>query len=69
MAVLPYCKLKGSIPTALQTLYRPPTQFQKPNTFSVSMPKEVARSVFALTATMCRRTMSLAGAPAARHIY
>lgn len=38
MKANPKCRLRGSIPMALQTLYLPPTQSQKPNTLSSAMP-------------------------------
>jgi hypothetical protein len=38
----PYCSDRGSTPTADETEKRPPTQSQKPNTFSAEMPNAVA---------------------------
>ena len=52
----PYCSVSGSMPTALQTLKRPPTQSQKPKAFSGSMPNSFTSLRLVDTATMCFST-------------
>ena len=55
---MPYCNARGTIPTALQTLYRPPTQSQKPKALSKLMPNFSTSARLVLTATMCFLTTS-----------
>jgi hypothetical protein len=45
-------------PMAESIEYRPPTQSQKPNMFSVSMPNSDTRSALVETATKCLATAS-----------
>ena len=54
----PYCRLSGSMPTAEQTEYRPPTQSQKAKAFSGSMPNSLTSFRLVETATMCLETAS-----------
>mmetsp|Transcript_18462 Transcript_18462/g.38428 ORF Transcript_18462/g.38428 Transcript_18462/m.38428 type:complete len:355 (+) Transcript_18462:858-1922(+) len=54
----PYCSERGSMPTALHTLYRPPTQSQNSKMLSGSIPNCVTSFVLVETATMCLETAS-----------
>lgn len=54
----PYCRLSGSMPTAEQTEYRPPTQSQKAKALLGSMPNSDTSFKLVLTATMCLATES-----------
>mmetsp|Transcript_26976 Transcript_26976/g.33297 ORF Transcript_26976/g.33297 Transcript_26976/m.33297 type:complete len:235 (+) Transcript_26976:784-1488(+) len=48
-----YCKESGTIPTALHTEKRPPTQFQNPKIFSSDIPNATHLSIAVDTAMTC----------------
>src|SRR6056300_809173 len=56
-------------PIADQTLYRPPTQSQKPNMLLVSIPNFETPSAFVLTATKCFATSDGAPPSAKNHSF
>ena len=62
---LPIAAITDS-PIAESTEYRPPTQSQKPNMLSVSMPTSATSAALVLTATKCFATASVSASSACR---